>query len=225
MTRARAFILGASVLLLAPAGTSASGLDVRLGGFEPRGSSNLFTDADELFGVQPRDFRGFTGGAEWSIGTGDHIELGFHLDGYGRRLDTSYVDYQFDDGSPIVQDLALTVVPLGATLRFLPLGRRARISPYVAAGGDVFFYKYEARGEFIDFFDDDLPVSLDAFVSEGAAPGFHVAGGLRVRVSRDLAVTSEVRYQQARTRMDDDFFENDIDLSGTSVTVGLHLRF
>ena len=99
------------------------------------------------------------------------------------------------------------------------------MSPYLAAGGDVFFYQYEERGEFIDFFDDDLPISLDAFVSDGAAPGFHVAGGLRVAVSHDLSLTGEVRYQQARTRMDDDFALNRIDLSGTSFTMGLHLRF
>jgi opacity protein-like surface antigen len=225
MTRARAFILGAGVLLLAPATTSASGFEVRLGGFEPRGRSNLFTDVDELYAVRPRDFRGFTGGAEYSLGLADNLELGFHLDGYGRRIASSYRDYEFDDGSPIFQDLRLTVVPLGATLRVLPLGRRARVSPYVGAGGDVFFYKYEERGEFIDFFDEDLPISLDAFVSEGAAAGFHVAGGLRVRVTHDLSVTGEARYQRARTRMDDDFRQNDIDLGGTSFTVGMHLRF
>lgn len=224
MTRTRAAILGIGLLFLAPASSSASGIELRLGGFEPRGHSDLFTDVDELFAVSPRDFRGFTGGIEYSLDVGDHFEVGFHLDGYGRTVFSEYRDFEREDGSPILQDLRLNIVPLGATLRFLPAGRRARISPYVAAGGGVFFYQYEEQGEFIDFFDDN-EISTDAFVSDGAAPGFHVAGGLRVGVSPDFSVTGEVRYQRARTKMDDDFALNRIDLSGTSVTVGVHLRF
>lgn len=225
MTRARAIILGIGLMLSAPASTFASGIELRLGGFDPRGDSDLFDDVGELYAVRPRDFRGFTGGIEYSLGVGDHVELGFHLDGYGRTVTSSYRDFEAEDGSPIFQDLRLNVVPLGATVRFLPAGRRARVSPYVAAGADIFFYKYEEQGEFIDFFSDGLDISSDAFVSEGATGGFHVAAGLRVPVSHDFSVTGEVRYQQARTRMNDDFSQNELDLSGTSATVGVHLRF
>ena len=225
MTRARAILLGIGFMLTAPASTFASGIELRLGGFGPRGGSDLFDDVDELFAVGRRDFRGFTGGIEYSLGVGDHVEVGFHLDGYGRTVASSYRDFEREDGSPIFQDLRLNIVPLGATVRFLPAGRRARLSPYVAAGADIFFYKYEEQGEFIDFFSDDLEISSDAFVSEGAAGGFHVAAGLRVPVSHDFSVTGEVRYQQARTRMNDDFSLNRLELSGTSATVGVHLRF
>jgi opacity protein-like surface antigen len=224
MTRARAIILGIGLMLSAPASTFASGIELRLGGFGPRGHSNLFDDVDELFAVGRNDFRGFTGGIEYSLGVGDHVEVGFHLDGYGRTVTSSYRDFEHEDGSPIFQDLRLNIVPLGATLRFLPAGRRARFSPYLAAGADVFFYKYEEQGDFIDFFADN-EIFADAFVSEGATGGFHVAAGLRVPVSHDFSLTGEVRYQQARTRMDDDFSQNELDLSGTSVTLGVHLRF
>lgn len=225
MTRARALILGIGLMLSAPASTFASGLELRLGGFGPRGHSDLFDDVNELFAVGRRDFRGFTGGIEYSLGLNDHVELGFHLDGYGRTVTSSYRDFEREDGSLIFQDLRMNIVPLGATLRLLPLGRRARVSPYVAAGGDIFFYQYEEQGEFIDFFSEDLEIFPDAFVSEGATGGFHVAAGLRVPVNRDFSVTGEVRYQQARTRMDDDFSQNTLDLSGTSATLGVHLRF
>ena len=225
MTRARALILGFGLMLLAPASTFASGIELRLGGFFPRGHSDLFDDVNELYGVGRRDFQGFTGGIEYSLGVSDHVELGFHLDGYGRTVGSSYRDFEREDGSPIFQDLRLNIVPLGATVRFLPAGRRARVSPYVAAGADVFFYKYEEQGDFIDFFSDDLDISSDAFVSDGAAGGFHVAAGLRVPLNHDLSLTGEVRYQQARTRMNDDFSQNRLDLSGTSATVGVYLRF
>lgn len=226
MSRVRAILLVGAVLSLSiPGSAAASGLELRIGGLAPRGNSNLFDDVDELFAVGERDFRGLSGGIEYSLDLTDHVELGFHLDGYGRTVGSSYRDYEYPDGSPILQDLRLNIVPLGASVRFLPADRRARISPYLAAGADIFFYKYEEQGEFIDFFTDDLEISSDAFESQGAVPGFHVAAGLRVPVSHDFSLTGEVRYQQARTRMNDDFSRNDIDLSGTSATVGMHLRF
>jgi hypothetical protein len=225
MTRARAIILGIGLMLSAPASTFASGLELRFGGFEPRGESNLFDDVFDLYGVRPDDFRGFTGGIEYSLNLSDHVELGFHLDGYSRSVDSSYREFENEDGAPIFQELDLNVIPLGATVRFLPAGRRAKVSPYIAAGGDVFFYQYEEQGEFIDFFDDDLPISFDAFVSDGATFGFHAAAGLRVPLNSDFSLTGEFRYQWAETDMDDDFSLNRLDLSGASVTVGVHLRF
>jgi opacity protein-like surface antigen len=225
MTRARAIFIGVILGLSAPASTFASGVELRFGGFGPRGHSDLFSDVDELYGVRHRDFNGPTGGLEYSFNATDHFELGLHADWYGRRVGSTYRDFERADGSGIFQDLELNIVPVGFSVRFLPAGRRARVSPYVAAGADVFFYKYEEQGEFIDFFDDDLPVSLDAFEGQGAAGGFHVAAGLRVPLSHDWSVTGEVRYQQARTRMNDDFAQNRIDLSGVSGTVGMRLRF
>jgi opacity protein-like surface antigen len=225
MTRARAIIAGIGLMLIAPASTFASGLELRIGGFFPRGHSDLFSDVDELYGARKQDFQGVSGGVEYSFNATDHVEFGVHLDGYGRRVETTYRDFEREDGSPIFQDLTLTVVPLGVSVRLLPAGRRARVSPYLTAGADVIFYKYEEQGDFIDFFTDDLEIASDAFVSEGAAPGFHVAAGLRVPVSHDFDVTGEVRYQQARTRMNDDFSENRIDLSGVSGTVGVRIRF
>ena len=79
--------------------------------------------------------------------------------------------------------------------------------------------------------DPDNAIVSDAFVSDGWTGGFHVTGGLRFRVSHDIAVVTEGRYQWAKTKMGDDFaateagFENEIDLSGWSATVGVHIRF
>ena len=225
MTRARAALIGIALFVLAPASGFASGLELRLGGFGPRGHSDLFGDIEELFGARPEDFRGFTGGAEYSIGLGDKFEVGLHLDGYGRSITTEYRDFVRDDGSPILQELQLAIVPLGVSVRALPFGARARVSPYVTVGGDVYFYQYEEQGEFIDFFTDDLDIGFDAFESDGATLGWHAAGGLRVAVNHDFSITGEVRWQRAETDMNDDFGLNTIDLSGISVTVGAHLRF
>jgi hypothetical protein len=225
MTRARAALVGFALFLLAPAQGSASGLEFRLGGFSPRGQSDLFADAEELFGAEPGDFLGFTGGVEYGIALHDKVELGLHLDGYGRSVSTEYVDYVHEGGEPILQQLQLAIVPIGASLRLMPLGRRATVSPYVTVGGGAYIYEYQAQGEFIDFFTDDLGIAFDAFESDGVALGWHTAAGIRVAVSPDASVTGEFRYHWAEADMGDDFAQNRIDLGGPAVTVGFHLRF
>ena len=118
------------------------------------------------------------------------------------------------------------MVPLGVSLRVLPLDRYAAVQPYATVGADVFFYKYEEFGDFIDFFDNSRPIFNDSFRSQGAIFGGHAAAGLRVPLGHDFAITGEVRYQFAPTkRMNDDFDQNRIDVSGGSATLGVRLRF
>ncbi len=235
MSRTMLGITFAASLLATANTTLAGGMDVRVGGFFPRGQETLFSDLNDLFtpnadqenGVEPRDFDGAFGGIEYNTVVAPNLELGVSIDGYGRTLDTSYRDYTRPDDSEIWQELELAIVPFGATLRAIPTSKRARLAPFVGVGLDVVFYSYEARGDFIDFFDDELPIYADAFRAEGAALGAHIVAGLRVYINRDFAIVGEGRYQWAQARMGDDFApsEYDIDLSGASFSVGLHVRF
>jgi hypothetical protein len=224
-------IVVVGLLAAVPATGSAASLQLRIGGFMPRADSLLFRDLTELYTVDKDDFHGVTGGAEFTFEPSDHVEFGLHLDGYSRTVDTSYRNYTRPSGNEIFQSLRLTVIPLGATLRLLPTDRYATLQPYVGVGPDIFFYKYEEFGDFIDFGSDDLDISSDHFRSENAAPGFHVTGGLRVRLGHDFSVLGEARYQWAKDEMGDDFRQQpgqpplEIDMSGLSVVVGLSIRF
>lgn len=209
---------------LTAAPSQAGGLDLRLGAFFPRADSNLFRDDSELYTVEKDDWRGFAGGAEFAWGLGDRFELGVHLDGYGRTNHTEYRDFERESGRPITQSLKLTSAPLGFTVRFVP-GGRGSVTPYVGAGADVVFYEYEEFGDFIDFEDEDLPVIADDFISRGAFPGFHVVAGLRIPINYDFSITGEARYLWAKGDMADDFRGNELDLSGPSATIGVHVSF
>jgi hypothetical protein len=208
-----------------PASGLAGGIQLRGGGFAPRAQSNLFDDDSELYNIEKKDWEGPTGGVEFNMKLAQNLELGFSVDGYGRTLDTHYRNYTRDDNREIFQTLELSVVPVGVSLRLVPTSRHARVAPYVAVGGDLYFYRYEEFGDFIDFQSPDFDIVSDSFISEGTAPGFHVAGGLRVPVGHDFAITGEVRYQWAKADMQDDFRDFEIDLSGPSVTLGVLLRF
>lgn len=241
------------VALLAGGATSvaAAGLDVRVGGFFPRGRDcgvpsaqraeyTLFQDVCELYlpegrGLEDRswmrEFDGFYGGIEFNQVVTDYVEVGVHYDYYARTVNTSYRGYTRPDGGEIWQTLRLRQAPLGVSVRLLPTSKRARIAPFVGGGVDAVFYKYEEYGDFIDFFDPDYPIYADAFVADGVAFGVHALGGLRVYLNRDFAIVGEGRYQWAADDMGDDFSPNEpglvnrVDLSGWTVTVGLHVRF
>ena len=231
MTRAVA-VLAMAALAFLPLPADASELDLRIGAFFPRADSSLFDDNRELYGfgvdafLEKSDWIGVYGGAEWRFRVAPSLWMGLHVDGYGRSLHTEYLDFERPSGAPIEQSLKLSIVPLGATIRWVPRDGRRDISPYLGGGIDAVFYKYEEIGDFIDFFDDELPVVEDHFVDDGAALGFHVLAGLRVPVSDDISLSGEARYLWARTDMGDDFGPDlEIDLSGLSATFGVSIRF
>jgi hypothetical protein len=245
--RRTALGLSLTAMLLAGASAShASGLDLRIGGFFPRGSGILWTDDCMLYElrgcaeVRPGEFgyhsyggdlKGLTGGIEVATEIAPNFELGVHMDGYGQTVHTSYRAHR-EDGAPIRQRLRISTLPLGTTLRLVPTSKRARFAPYVGVGVDAVLYWYKEEGDFIDFYDPELPIISDSFHSYGAAFGAHAALGLRVYLNRDFALVGEGRYQwTADHRMGGDFAPNEpglvnkIDLSGASLLLGLHVRF
>lgn len=214
-----------------PTFVMASSLELRVGGFLPRASRSLFSDVTQLYTVDKEDFRGVTGGIEFNFVPVPNLEVGLSVDGFERSIDTSYRDFVRMDGSEIYQSLSLEVVPIGLSLRLIPTRRGVRVAPYVAVGADLFYWRYEQSGDFIDFFSPGQEILPDTFIADGIEPGFHVAAGVRVPISYDFSVTAEVRHQWAVARMGDDFvanapgLENDLDLTGAAVTIGFNLRF
>jgi len=204
---------------------AAGGLELRAGAFFPRADSNLFDDDEELYTVEKDDWIGFTGGVEYTMNLTDHIELGFHVDGYSSEEDTVYRDFVRPSGNEIFQTLKLTIVPTGATVKYVVNPRRGAITPYFGVGADVVWYEYEEFGEFIDFNSPDLDVRDDYFIDSDATFGLHAVVGLRFPLGDDFSLTAEGRYLWAETDMGEDFRLNEIDLSGPSATIGFNIRF
>ena len=242
--RRAALVPSLLVVLLAGVDAGAQGLDLRIGGFYPRlrdcgipsnvpAEYTLFQDVCELYAVDQNAFDGVYGGIEYNHVVMKNVELAVHIDGSSETVDTFYRDYERPDNrGNIFQTLRLQTLPIGASVRFIPTSKRVRVAPYVGGGIDAVIYEYEEFGDFIDFFDPDLPIYADHFVDDGVAFGLHAFGGIRIYLNRDFAIVGEGRYQWADTEMGDDFapnvesgFVNRIDLSGWTWTVGLHVRF
>jgi hypothetical protein len=212
-----------------PTSASAGGLDLRIGGLKPNADSTLFMDDSSLYTVNKGDWKGIYGGAEYSFGVAQNFELGFHVDGYGRSVNTTYRGFTRPSGREITQSLKLQTVPMGVTLRYVARPGRGQVTPYLGAGADLVYWKYDERGDFIDFDDPGLPVIADHFSADGTAPGFHAVAGVRVPVGYDFAIVGEVRYLWVKDDMGGDFGSyrgpDKLDLSGPSATLGVNIRF
>ena len=131
-----------------------------------------------------------------------------------------------DDGSEIEQDLKLRIMPLSATVRFLPIGRGG-VEPYVGAGIGAFNWHYSEVGEFIDsrttFTDNDRFVGRRHGGRSGRAWRHPLPGERRVDGRRGDCAG---RRPRARGCSTEEFFLGDkIDLGGWNDNFTVHLRF
>lgn len=215
--------------VIAAAPVHAGNLDLRMGGFQPRADTgavnDLFRDHSLLYTVEKGDWLGFAGGVQYNAKVAKNVEIGFAIDGYSKTNDTAYREYGGDGDRDILQTLQLDIVPMSFELRLTPTSRRTKLAPWIGAGGDLFYWKYEAYGEFIDFSQRNQPIGVDSFISDGVNFGFHVSGGLRFAVTDDVGIILGARYQWGSADMGDDFRNNKLDLSGATYTAGVNIRF
>jgi outer membrane protein W len=206
-------------------------IGLNLGYFAVRGEESR-ADGDVLWenlgslAFEVKDFNFATFGGEWLFDVGDYLEAGVGANLYQRTVPSVYRSVTHSDGSEIEQDLKLRIIPLTATVRFLPLGRSG-VQPYVGAGIGWFNWRYSESGEFVDFFDDSIFPAR--FIDSGNAAGPVVLGGIRFPVADMWLVGGELRYQKATGDLDPDegFVQtaDKIDLGGWTTSFTLHLRF
>jgi hypothetical protein len=232
-----------SVLAPAPAAAQQS-FNIFLGGFAPRGldgrgsSDVLFQESvnggctpacplatlNRNTGIDVSEFNGFTIGGEWLIGFGNNFEGSLGLGFYTRTVPTTYADLVNANGTEIEQDLKLRVVPFTATVRFLPLGRRSSIVPYIGAGVGAYAWRFSETGQFIDS-NDRRTIFAASFVGSGSTTGPLILGGLRLPVG-DAAIGGEIRYQSAKGNLStNDFVAPKIDLGGLNYLFTVAFRF
>ncbi len=208
-----------------------SWLSLSLGRFTVREADTRVADDVLLANLQDfyfflDDLNGVSVGAEWLFGVGDYLEAGVGA-GYFRRTAFSVYDQFVDfDGTEIEQDFTLRVVPITATARFFPFGRRAAVQPYAGAGVGFFNWRYSEVGEFIDFGHPDWPVFWDQYTASGSDPGRVYLAGVRVGGSR-FAAGLEFRYRDAQgvVGIDQGFLAERIDLGGMTTAFTFNVGF
>lgn len=219
----------AAVLLAPHAALAQQSLALNIGRFGIRGTDarvddDVLLENLNLFAFDPTELDSVTFGGEWQIALGDHLEAGVGVGFMRGSAPSTYTDFVNDDGTEILQDFHLQIVPITGTLRLFPLGDTA-VRPYIGGGIGLFMWRYSEVGEFIDFYD--YSVFRDRFVASGADIGTVVLGGVRVPLGDSLAAGVEVQYQRAagRVGVDEGFLAERIDLGGLTTRFTFRIEF
>jgi hypothetical protein len=171
------------------------------------------------------DFNGFSLGGEWLVGLGDYLEAGVGVGFYQKTVPSIYRNVTNVNDIEIEQDLKLRIVPVTATVRFLPIGR-GRVEPYVGAGIGAFNWRYSESGEFVDTSDNSI--FRNTYIAKGTAIGPVILGGIRAPIADAFTIGGELRWQRADGDTDRDesgLLGERIDLGGWHANVTFHLRF
>jgi hypothetical protein len=201
-----------------------------LGGFFPRGEDSrvsgdvLVRDLDDLvFNIS--DFKGASLSGEWLFALGDFVEAGVGAGFYQRTVPSVYREFTHDSGNEIEQDLKLRIVPVTATVRFLPIGRGS-VEPYVGVGIGAFNWRYSETGEFVD--TSDSSIFRATFKASGTAVGPVILAGIRAPFADVWDIGGEVQFQRASgdtKRAESGLLADKIDLGGFQALLTMHIRF
>ena len=229
---ALAILLG---FIWTPSASAQQSVDFYMGGFvrirwtraDPTTCSSRTVRSLSTFnsvnGIDVSELNGFTFGGDYLIGIGRFAEVGGGIGYYQRSIGTYYTNLVNDNGTEIVQELKLRIVPLNATVRLLPLGHRNGFEPYVGAGVGIFLWRYSETGQFVDLNNN---VFNGTFSGSGAEVGPMVLGGVRFPVG-PFGIGGEVRWQDAKATLpaDQGFAGPKIDLGGFNYLFTMTFRF
>ena len=178
-----------------------------------------------LFAFDLKDFNGPTISGEWVLPFGQYFETGVGVGYYQRTVPSVYTDFVNVDGAEIPQDFSLRVIPVSATVRLLPTGRRTAVEPYVGGGLALLSWRYSEFGEFIDF--NTFDVFQDRFIATGTDVGPLAVGGVRVPFGDRFALGGELRYQWGSgvVGVENGFLNERIDLGGLTSQVTFSVLF
>ena len=171
-------------------------------------------------------FNSVTFGGEWLIGLGDFLEGGVGVGYYSRSVPSVSANFVNTNQSEIQQTLRLRIVPITASVRFLPLGRRAIVEPYIGAGLGIFAWRYTEVGQFV-FSNQDGSADIVSgdYLGSGTSVGPVIIGGARFPFG-NYAIGGEIRWQRATgTLPTDQFLSDHVDLGGITYQATFVVRF
>jgi hypothetical protein len=255
-------ILIAALIVLIPSLAHADMLTFRLGYYMPNAvmtNSYLASHPNTLWGIEltqmsllRSDYKGAILGGGYEFFLTPQISLALSVDFFSRENGGYYWDYvanTVDDvdyafpaqdfrGRDILHTFRVSMTPVQLSFKFAPLGRKARIIPYVGAGGGAYFVSASIYGSIVDFSQEFIytdPVLGDVTVYEvkGAhlhetrvVLGGHAFAGFMFPIGYRLTLEGEARYHFAKVTFNDAFQGYDkFDLSGLSLSVGFNYWF
>jgi len=200
----------------------------------PAEGGELFSFVNEQLTIDKGDFQSAAFSGEAGFVLTSRLEAVFGIEAGKKSVTSEYRHFIDNQGLPINQTTALTQTNITGGVRFALLDRGRSVSryafvartitPFVGAGGGVYYHRFAQAGDFVDFVT--LKVFRDTFRSIGFSPSAHVFGGADVRMWRSVYVTADGRYVWTHADLGPDFVGFDgIDLNGFRLSTGVSFFF
>lgn len=224
MKKTAFIVLAVAVLMVGtlPLSLQGQSINLKVGGFYPALESDLWAQDLSDLAFEKQDLLGVYWGAELEMEMGRYFTGSFETGYYEQDIRTVYRDWEYEDGSPINQDISLRITSVEAGFKLYPMGYRNVFNPYIGAGVGAYFWKYYQGGEFIDF-DDGSIYEGEAYTTT-VTPGFNARAGFVYRFKRTMGIQFEAKYTYLKGQLSglfDPSFEK-LDLSGVTFTMGVN---
>lgn len=161
------------------------------------------------------------------------LDVVFGFEYSGNYEKSEFRDFVEASGAPIEQKTRLIQVPMTVSLKLYPFGRgrqvgkfawiRFPVVPYFGGGIGGTYYQLKQKGDFVDFMD--LSIFEAKLESSSTVFSQHVFVGLDFRLTRNIGLVFEGRYQWAEASLKGDFNGFDpIELDGARAMMGINFR-
>ncbi|MEJ2502515.1 MAG: outer membrane beta-barrel protein [Gemmatimonadota bacterium] len=200
----------------------------------PGEGGDIFDFTREQLTVDEGDFASPAFLMELGARVTERLDVAAGLEYASRTVNSEMRDWVTQDDRPITQSTEFRRTRLMGSVKgyLLPRGRTIsqlawvpnRWSPYLGLGAGYTWYEFFQEGDFVDF--ETLDIFSDRFRSTGSGGTLHALAGVELSLSPRFLVRGEYRYIWGDGGFSGSDFEGfgDIDLSGSSFTLGLGVR-
>jgi hypothetical protein len=197
---------------------------LKIGLFQPSMDSDLWEINMENLALGKQDMLEIFYGAEYEFFIKNILSISLEGGHYQKTIYSQYRDWEYEDGTPIYQNLSLRITSFELDFNLYPLGYKNLTFPFIGAGVGLYAWQYEQWGDFINF--DDLTVQEGYAETSTYTVGFNGKAGIGVRFGHFFAMTLEAKYRYLKGQMSS-FFEGfeKLDLSGFQFNLGFCFFF
>ena len=214
-----------SILIMNGLVLNGQSLNLKIGLFHPSLNSDLWEVNMENLAFEKQDMLSEYYGIEYEHFFGSQISFSLEGGYYKKELYSMYKDFEYDDGSPIYQNLALKITSIEADFKFYPVSHRRKFYPFLGAGIGMYYWKYEQWGDFLIFDGNEVVDVLEGEYLETSTytAGFNAKGGFVFRFNRQWGISFETRYVHLKGDLSAFFqdFEK-LDLGGFTFNLGVN---
>lgn len=258
----KAVVLSLALFLFAPSLVFSNTITFKLGLFFPTFKSDLWDTEFENMDFKKSDYYSSNFGFAFdyfvtrqlslmlSIDSYSKDKLGYYKDYIGYTKETLGTDYDFafptdyEGEFDPTHSFNVSITPIQASLKLLPLGRRGKLIPYVGGGIGLYIWNVRLFGDWVDFSTDEwiytdpdtgdevqiYPINpgydyADIREHNKVSIGYHAFGGIMYPIANRTTIELEFKYNFVKGKLENFQGFQPFDLGGYQISIGINYWF